>query len=68
MVFSGFAVLLLRSLILWGRGYNEDFNLLLFGSTQPLGMVYAVLKDTFALLVIAGVAIFFYYRVIMFYI
>jgi Fe-S oxidoreductase len=64
IVFAGFGALLLRSVVLWGRGYNEDFDLLLFGPTQPLGMIYAVVKDTFALLVMLGVAIFFYYRVI----
>ncbi len=64
LVFSGFMVLLLRTLILWGRGYDEGFNFWLFGPTQPLGMIYAVLKDTFALLVIAGTAVFLYYRVV----
>ncbi len=64
IVFSGFGVLLLRSLILWGRGFDETFNMWLFAPTQPLGAIYAVFKDTFALLVIAGVSIFFYYRVI----
>lgn len=64
VVFAGFTVLLLRSLILWGRGYDENFNLFFFGPTQPLGMAYAVLKDTFVLLVIAGTLIFVYYRVI----
>ena len=64
LVFSGFVVLLLRSLILWGRGYGETFNFWVFGPTQPLGMIYALLKDTFVLLVIVGTIIFFYYRLI----
>ena len=63
-VFFGFLVLLLRSLILWGRGYVEDFDMFIFGADQPLGMIYAVLKDTFILIVIIGVIMFFYYRVI----
>lgn len=62
LVFGGFMVLLLRSIILWGRGYDESFNLFLFAPDQPLGIIYALLKDTFVLLVIAGVSIFFYYR------
>ncbi|MCG3137418.1 MAG: putative iron-sulfur-binding oxidoreductase FadF [Phycisphaerae bacterium] len=62
LVFSGFLVLLLRSLILWGRGYDASFNLFIFGPEQPLGMLYAIFKDTFALLVITGVLIFAYYR------
>ena len=64
LVFSGFVVLLLRSLILWGRGYGETFNFWVFGPTQSLGMIYAVLKDTFVLLVILGTIIFFYYRLV----
>jgi Fe-S oxidoreductase len=64
LVFSGFLVLLLRSLILWGRGYDADFNFWLFGPDQPLGAVYALLKDTFVLLVLLGVAILLYFRLI----
>ena len=64
LVSSGFVVLLLRSLILWGRGYSEDFNFWLFAPTQTLGMIYAVLKDTFVLLVLLGTCIFFYYRLV----
>ncbi len=64
LVFGGFVVLLLRTLILWGRGYDETFNFWVFGPTQPLGVIYAISKDTFALLVILGVIIFFYYRLI----
>ncbi len=64
LVFGGFMVLLLRSLILWGRGYDADFNMGWFGPDQPLGMIYAVLKDTFVLLVLAGTFIFVYYRAV----
>ena len=38
VVFFGFLVLLLNSLILWGRGYDPDFNFWIFGSHQPLGV------------------------------
>ena len=31
LIFIGFVVLLLRSLILWGRGFAPDFNLWIFG-------------------------------------
>src|SRR5690606_25000523 len=63
-IFAGFAVLLLRTLILWGRGFDPDFNLFILGLENPLGQIYAFLKDVFALLVLAGVAVFVYYRVI----
>jgi Fe-S oxidoreductase len=64
LIFLGFLVLLARTLLLWGRGFDEDFNLLILGSHQPVGKVYGLLKDIFVLLVIAGTLVFLYYRVI----
>jgi Fe-S oxidoreductase len=64
LIFLGFGVLLLRSLILWGRGFNPAFNFWVFAPWQPLGQIYEFVKDVFALLVLAGVSVFFYYRVI----
>lgn len=64
LIFSGFCVLLLRSLILWGRGFDSQFNLWFLGVGQPLGNVYSLLKDVFAVLVILGTLVFVYYRVI----
>ena len=64
-IFLGFVVLLLRTLILWGRGYDERFDLWLFGVEQPMGKVYSFLKDIFAVLVLAGSAVFFYYRLVV---
>jgi len=64
LIFSGFLVLLARSLMLWGRGFDEHFNLWILGTDQPLGRVYALCKDVFALAVIAGTLAFFYYRLV----
>jgi len=64
LIFFGFGVLLLRSLILWGRGFVPDFSFWVFGSDQVLGEVYGFLKDTFAVLVILGTLVFFYFRLI----
>ncbi len=64
IVFFGFLVLLLNSLILWGRGYVADFDFWVFGIHQPLGMIYAFLRDIFTMLVIVGVLVFFYYRLV----
>ncbi len=64
LIFSGFMVLLLRTLVLWGRGYDESFNLWLLGPDQTLGDIYAFLKDIFAVLVILGTLAFVYFRVI----
>jgi Fe-S oxidoreductase len=64
LIFTGFMVLLLRTLILWGRGFSPSFGLFVLGPAQPLGMLYEFAKDTIATLVICGVAVFFYYRVL----
>jgi Fe-S oxidoreductase len=64
LIFLGFGVLLLRSLMLWGRGFEPSFNLWVLGPDALLGQVYAFLKDTFAALVLLGVTVFVYYRVI----
>ncbi|HKO92298.1 MAG TPA: (Fe-S)-binding protein, partial [Polyangiaceae bacterium] len=65
-IFFGFGVLLLRTLILWGRGFVPEFNLFLLGPEGvlglPLGTLYGFLKDSFALLVLGGSAVFIYYR------
>jgi Fe-S oxidoreductase len=73
VIFLGFSILLLRTLILWGRGFDPSFNFWIFGDSPvhlpllgevPLGAIYEFLKDVFAILVLAGTAVFFYYRVI----
>ena len=64
LIFLGFLVLLARSVVLWGRGFDAGFNLMVLGPQPvlgfPLGHLYAWLKDVFAVLVLAGVAVFFY--------
>ncbi len=67
LIFFGFLVLLLRSIILWGRGFDPDF--VFFGLLGPvlglpLGHIYDLLKDVFACAVLLGCVVFFYYRVI----
>jgi Fe-S oxidoreductase len=72
LIFVGFLVLLLRSLTLWGRGFDPAFNLWVlgpqpvhvFGIELPLGHVYELIKDITASLVIFGALVFVYYRVI----
>ncbi|MBL8744124.1 MAG: (Fe-S)-binding protein, partial [Myxococcales bacterium] len=63
-IFLGFGILLLRTLILWGRGFVPDFSLFVLGHHQPLGMVYDLLKDVIELAVIAGASTFVYFRVV----
>lgn len=51
-IFAGFLVVSLRTVTLIGRGFDQDFNLPLFGG--PLGQFYALVKDTFALIILAA--------------
>jgi Fe-S oxidoreductase len=64
LIFVGFMVLLLRTLILWGRGFDPSWNFFILGPSQPVGKVYEFAKDIVALLVLTGVSVFVYYRVI----
>jgi Fe-S oxidoreductase len=64
LIFVGFLVLLFRTLVLWGRGFDPTWNLFVLGPTQPIGKVYEFAKDIVALLVLAGVSVFFYYRLL----
>lgn len=64
-IFFGFLVLLLRSVMLWGRGYDPAFDfwgVLAHGSW--LGDGYSFIKDMFAILVMLGASVFLYYRVV----
>ncbi|MDD5307470.1 MAG: (Fe-S)-binding protein [Deltaproteobacteria bacterium] len=58
VIFWGFLVLLVNSLILWGRGFDETFNLWILGD-NPLGRLYHFMKDivTVLVLVASGLAI-----------
>jgi Fe-S oxidoreductase len=64
LIFTGFVVLLLRTIVLWGRGFYAPFNLWVLAPSQPLGAVYEFIKDAVATGVIAGTLVFFYYRLI----
>ncbi len=64
LIFVGFLVLLLRTLILWARGFDPSFSFFILGPNQPVGKVYEFAKDVVALMVLTGVSVFVYYRVI----
>ncbi|UCG31638.1 MAG: (Fe-S)-binding protein [Phycisphaerales bacterium] len=64
LIFSGFLVLLFRSLVLFGRGFNVGFDLFVLEHGTALGDIYSFLKDLVIILVIIGVVIFLYYRLI----
>lgn len=65
-IFFGFIVLLLRSLILFARGFVDapGFGYWVFDSGTLLGNVYALVKDVYVLLVLAGVGVFAYMRLV----
>jgi len=64
LIFGGFMVLLARTLILWGRGIEPSFSLFILAPDSSLGKVYEFAKDLVALGVLAGAAVFVYFRVI----
>lgn len=69
LIFVGFFVLLVRSLVLWGRGFHPGFNLWILGPEPflgvPLGHAYAFVKDVFAVLVLLGAFVFLLYRTVL---
>src|SRR6185437_13118459 len=48
LIFTGFVVLLLRTIVLWGRGFYPQFNLWVLAPTGTLGEVYEFIKDAVA--------------------
>jgi hypothetical protein len=72
VIFIGFIVLLLNTLMLWGRGFDPEFNLWILGPEPvdlpvlgpvALGAYYEVIKDVVATLVLLGSLYFLYLRV-----
>jgi Fe-S oxidoreductase len=68
-IFTGFAVLLLRTIILVGRAFDPHFNLWLLDPNGPmpwklLGVGYALMKDAVVGMVLFGVLYFIKARLI----
>ncbi len=69
MIFTGFAVLLLRTIILCGRAFYPEFNLWLLDPNGPmpwaiLGKGYNLMKDGVVAGVILGVLVFVRFRLL----
>jgi Fe-S oxidoreductase len=68
LIFVGFIVLLLNTVMLWGRGFWAPFNFWILGPKPiagiPLGHVYELVKDIVAVLVIGGASAFVYFRAV----
>jgi Fe-S oxidoreductase/nitrate reductase gamma subunit len=66
-IFFGFLVLLVRSLILFARGFLDDpgFGYWLFDDGTLFGNIYGLIKDIYVVLVLIGVGVFLYLRLII---
>src|ERR1700690_3199168 len=64
LIFTGFVVLLFRTLVLWGRAFYPAWNLIVLSPATPVGQVYEFAKDIIATLVVCGCLVFVYYRVV----
>jgi Fe-S oxidoreductase len=65
LIFFGFQILLLNSIMLWGRGYDPSFDFFgLLALDNPVGALYSFVKDVFTALVTGGALVFVYYRLI----
>jgi Fe-S oxidoreductase len=64
-IFWGFLVLLFRSLVLWGRGFEPSFDLWILGLDNPIGKLYSVAKDVFVLAVFTGVSVALVNRLVL---
>jgi Fe-S oxidoreductase len=69
VIFFGFLTLLLRSVILWGRGFVPEFNFWILGPAPvaglPLGHLYDFVKDIAAVAVLLACLVFVYFRVVV---
>ncbi len=66
-IFFGFLVLLIRSLILFARGFLDDpgFGYWLLDDGTLFGNIYSLIKDIYIVLVLIGVGVFLYLRLIV---
>ena len=64
LIFTGFMVLTVRTMVLVGRGFDSSFNMWVLAPDSALGRVYEFAKDSMAFLVLLGIGTFFYFRVI----
>jgi Fe-S oxidoreductase len=62
LIFLGFLVLTIRTIVLVGRGFDSSFNLWILAPDSPLGKAYEFAKDSVAFCVLAGVSVFVYFR------
>jgi Fe-S oxidoreductase len=64
LIFAGFVILLVRTLVLWGRGFYPAFNLWVLAPDSVLGSLYELIKDLVSAGVVTGTLVFFHYRLV----
>ncbi|UJR78679.1 (Fe-S)-binding protein [Sandaracinus amylolyticus] len=63
-IFAGFNVLLLNTLLLWGRAYDRDFDFFgLLADGFVVGQLYSFAKEIIAALTVVGSLVFLYDRI-----
>jgi Fe-S oxidoreductase len=63
VIFAGFLVVSVRTVTLLGQGFDLDFKLPLLDG--PLGLLYVLFKDTFAVLVLCALVFALYRRLVV---
>ena len=64
-IFAAFQILLLNTVLLWGRAYSESFDFFgLLAEDNIVGQLYSFAKEIIVFFCIVGCGVFFYYRVI----
>ncbi|MCU0662800.1 MAG: heterodisulfide reductase-related iron-sulfur binding cluster [Myxococcota bacterium] len=64
LIFWGFLVLLINTLILWGRAFDVKFDLWVLGD-NPLGHAYHFVKDIFTVVVLVAAGLALLNRVVL---
>jgi Fe-S oxidoreductase len=64
-IFAAFQILLLNTILLWGRAYDTSFDFFgLLSEENIVGQLYSLAKELIVAACIAGCGVFFYLRVI----
>ena len=64
-IFAAFQILLLNTVLLWGRAYDESFDFFgVLSEGNIVGQVYSFAKEIIVGFCIVGCGVFFYYRVV----
>jgi len=65
LIFWGFLVLLLNTMILWGKAFDPDFGMFFFHPGTTIGDLYFFVKDLFVVLVVVATAVALFNRVVL---